>query len=98
MRKPLQTREVIFFATSLSIILTMMTFLTPSYDKLWLSVEIISLPMIYALGYEHIIKKQKEGYERDIGSIIQKTSPLMSKLEKAENEIATLKKSRRFLK
>ncbi len=69
-----------------------MTFLTPSYDKLWLSIEIITLPVIYTLSYEHFLQKQKEGFENDITKIILQTRPLVSELETAKREIETLKK------
>ncbi len=71
-----------------------MTYLISSYDKLWLSIEIITLPVIYALGYEHIIVRQKQGFEKTMTRIITETSKLLAKLEKAKKEIATLKKTK----
>lgn len=90
--KLITSSYIVLFATAYSIVPTMMTFLTPTFDKMWLAIEIISLPVIYTLGYGHVIAKQKQGFEKTTTKIIGVTSTLLSKLEKAEKRNSNIKK------
>lgn len=56
------THRLILFATIFAIIFTTMVYLTPKYKGLWFSLEVIVLPLIYYVGYEMLMDKQKEEF------------------------------------
>ncbi len=51
--------QLILFATSFAIVFTGLIYIVPKYDKLWLSLEVIILPIIYSIGYEALMEKQR---------------------------------------
>lgn len=62
---------LIVLATSFAIAFVVLTYLMPNYAMMWLSIEVIVLPVIYYAGYEILMEKQKDDFERSL-SIIHK--------------------------
>lgn len=75
------------FATSYAIVFTMLVYLMSNYDKLWLSLEVIVLPIIYYMGYEILMDKQKKDFDNTLEEMYNYASEL-------EKENARLKKRR----
>lgn len=85
---------IVLYATSFAILLTMMTYVLPEYDKLWLSLEIIILPLAYATGYECLMNRQRNKFETIMNMMAEKTKIILNKVKLLENENISLKARR----
>lgn len=65
----LTKHKLILYATTFAIILTALTYIIPGYAALWLSLEVITLPVIYSTFYEKMMEKQKRESEMIIRQI-----------------------------
>ena len=55
----------------------------PKYAMMWLTIEVIVLPVIYYLGYEPMMKKQEDDFDKSFDIIFQKAY----ELEKENQEL-----------
>ena len=60
---------LVLFATIFAIVFTTLSYIMPNYSLLWLSLEVIILPVVYYLGYELIMDKQRAAFQRSIDAI-----------------------------
>ncbi len=57
------------FATIFAIIFTTLINIWKNYSVLWLSLEVITLPIIYYIGYEMLMSRQKEELDREFDEL-----------------------------
>ncbi len=91
---------MIIFATTFAIIFTTLIYVIPTYKELWLYLEIIILPLIYYIGYEMLMDKQREDFRTDLREILEdsreleeKNTALNTKNQSLQKEINKLKHS-----
>ncbi|KKM76383.1 hypothetical protein LCGC14_1380700 [marine sediment metagenome] len=82
---------IVIFATSLAVIFTALIHLMPDHAMMWLYIEVIVLPIIYYIGYEVLMEKQKESFERDADKMIEKAIAVRDYAISVEKETAKLK-------
>jgi len=77
--------ELVLMVAIFAIIFTTCVYVFPSkYAHLWLSLEVITIPTLYLVGYELLMHKQKRVFEEE-------TSLLNEVVEKQYKEIIRLK-------
>lgn len=76
------SHKLTLFVTGLSVLFAVTTHLLRTYSGLLLTLEVIVLPVIYIIGYEIMIEKQRFMYEQNIRDIEKD----LHKLEK-ENQL-----------
>lgn len=74
---------IIIFATVLSSMFTTLAYVMSQYATFWLSLEVITLPLIYAVGYEMLMDKQKKKYEQEIRT----TRQYILELDKSKHKL-----------
>tara|TARA_Y100000034_G_C6777485_1_gene347245 strand:+ start:575 stop:796 length:222 start_codon:yes stop_codon:yes gene_type:complete len=52
--------KLIILATIIAVFFTSLVYLLPSFANLWFTLEFIILPVTYTIGYEILMKKQKQ--------------------------------------
>ncbi len=83
--------SLVIYATVFAIIFTTLSYAIPAYSPLWLSLEVIILPVIYTLGYELIIDEQKWTFSEILDNISEYSKQL-------EKENIKLKEENKYLK
>ncbi|MBT4446272.1 hypothetical protein HOA92_03410 [archaeon] len=79
------------WATVIAVIFIFLTSLFPKYATLCFSIEVILLPMIYYIGYEVLVDKQKREFEHGFGVMHNETKRLSEYAMGLEKEIKRLK-------
>ena len=79
--------EITIFTTTLSILFVVMMQFAPNYSNLLLNLEVISLPVIYILGYEIMMEKQRFKYIQFFISLENKIQSLNKKNKKLKDMI-----------
>lgn len=83
------------FATIFAIIFTTLVNIWKKYSVLWLSLEVITLPLIYYIGYEILMNKQKEDLDRDFEELAEEFDSLSETAQELREENKTLKRKLR---
>ncbi|MBI4453746.1 hypothetical protein HY636_03825 [Candidatus Woesearchaeota archaeon] len=86
---------IAIYATIFAIIFTALTYIMPNYAIMWLSIEVIVLPLIYYIGYEVLMNKQKANFEKSINKISNNSITLEKENKLLKEE---LKKYRKYKK
>jgi len=86
------------YATSFAIVFTTLIFLNPKYSQLWFSLEIIVLPLIYTIGYQIILKREKRKNNNMKKTMMKNYEKLENYTFLKEKEIVILKRKINELK
>jgi hypothetical protein len=81
--------RLFLFATTFAILFTTFVYIIPKYKMLWLSLEVIILPLIYYVGYEMMMDNQKGKFEENIDFISNKVIDLKEKFEESIDFISS---------
>jgi len=68
--------RLIILATIVAIFFTSLVYLIPNYSNLWFSLEFIILPIVYIIGYEILMEKQKQEEDNEKNRIYQELNEL----------------------
>jgi len=68
--------RLIIIATIVAVFFTSLVYLLPNYSTLWFSLEFIILPIVYIIGYEILMEKQKQIDEEEKNKINEKLNKL----------------------
>jgi len=82
--------KIILIATIFAICLTSLVYIIPKYSVLWLTLEVIILPVIYMVGYENLMNEQEKLFDED-------TTELIDTVESLEKENFRLKEKMKKL-
>lgn len=74
--------SITIFATALSIIFAVAIQFTQNYAALIMNIEIITLPVVYILGYEIMMDKQKFIYEQHLSVLTHRINLLKNRVKK----------------
>lgn len=83
------------FATIFAIVFTTLIHIWEKYATLWLSLEVIILPLIYYIGYELLMSDQKEELEKELDIFIDEIEGLEDYAVSLEKENSNLKEKLR---
>jgi len=79
--------ELMLFAGILTIILTTCVYIFSSYDRMWLNLEVIIIPLVYIIGYEILMEKQVRYAKTDYDELNEEINILKRKAFALEKEI-----------
>ena len=68
--------RLIILTTIVAIFFTSLVYLIPNYSNLWFSLEFIILPIVYIIGYEILMEKQKQEEDNEKNRIYQELNEL----------------------
>lgn len=83
--------KLIIFATAYAVSFTALSFIWPEYKMLWVSLEIIILPLIYYGGYEILMQQQKESLEKSLQNLNAKYYNLLIQNNKLQQHLKTIR-------
>ena len=77
---------LIIIATIVAVFFTSLVYLLPNYSTLWFSLEFIILPIIYIIGYEILMEKQKQEDNNEKNRIYQELNNLENRYLRLKNK------------
>ncbi len=78
--------RLIILATIVAIFFTSLVYLIPNYSNLWFSLEFIILPIVYVIGYEILMEKQKQEEDNEKNRIYRELNNLENRYLRLKNK------------